>query len=274
VTVRRPVSRGARSARGHPGSGRWRRARMSVVTAPGAAIGLGEALNSSIQTRASHSSLAADLRGCLQPAACGHRAPGECARQQRPGGGRAPRGVAVTDRVIRATAFAVWTVGPPRSRRSKRVPDQDPKLLLTCYAMVGTAGLNRRPLDPQARIGCLDWSEGRRAGSLLPQIRSVRVGVSPGESAGIGSRDWLPGCLGPPSSAPGMPGFRPPLAPLRLVCGSPGRDRALHADQDRRRHHATGDRRPGGRDGHRAGWRLLESPTGRGSSTATRPSPR
>ena len=29
---------------------------------------------------------------------------------------------------------------PSDSRRSKRVPDQDPKPLLTCQALVGTAG--------------------------------------------------------------------------------------------------------------------------------------
>jgi hypothetical protein len=35
----------------------------------------------------------------------------------------------------------------------KGIPDQDPKPLLTCYAMVGMAGFKPATLDPRARAG-------------------------------------------------------------------------------------------------------------------------
>jgi uncharacterized protein YbaP (TraB family) len=54
-----------------------------------------------------------------------------------------------------------------------------------------------------------------------------------------------------------LPGFRRVVAPVWLLSGSPGRERVPHADQDRRRHHALGDRRPSDSNGHRAGRRLV-----------------
>jgi hypothetical protein len=55
----------------------------------------------------------------------------------------------------------------------------------------GRPDLNRRPLDPQARIRCLARSEGVGRGAS-PADSPRGVAVSPGESEGIGSRNWLP----------------------------------------------------------------------------------
>ncbi len=59
-------------------------------------------------------------------------------------------------------------VTPSGSRRSKRGPSENPVPLLTWTFWSGRPDLNRRPLDPQARMRCLGWSEGveRRARHL------------------------------------------------------------------------------------------------------------
>jgi hypothetical protein len=53
--------------------------------------------------------------------------------------------------------------------------------------------LNRRPLDPQARIRRLARSEGVGQGAIHLEKPSSWVGIGSGESEGVGSRSWLPG---------------------------------------------------------------------------------
>ena len=49
----------------------------------------------------------------------------------------------------------------------------------------------RRPLDPQARIGCLGRSEGVGRGASHLEKQSEGVAASLVESGGVGSCNWL-----------------------------------------------------------------------------------
>ena len=116
---------------------------------------------------------------------------------------------------------------------------------------------DRRSLDPQAQIGCLGRSEGVGRGASLCRIAPR----GRGESGGVGGH-WLR--IGPRS--PDKPSYTPELQGFRLTGGSrtarqwlPGAGEVPHADQNRRRLHALGDRRPGRRDCHRASQWLVGS---------------
>jgi hypothetical protein len=60
-------------------------------------------------------------------------------------------------------------------------------------AASGRPDMNRRPLDPQARIRRLARSEGVGQGAIHLEKPSNWVGIGSGESEGVGSRSWLPG---------------------------------------------------------------------------------
>jgi hypothetical protein len=60
-------------------------------------------------------------------------------------------------------------------------------------AASGRPDMNRRPLDPQARIRRLARSEGVERGASHLQRRSDWVWIGGGESEGVGSRGWLSG---------------------------------------------------------------------------------
>ena len=78
-------------------------------------------------------------------------------------------------------------VTPPGSRRSKRGPSENPEPLLTWTFWSGRPDLNRRPLDPQARIRCLPRSEGVERRASHQQKPPEEIAVNRGRSDGVGS---------------------------------------------------------------------------------------
>src|SRR5712691_6890880 len=90
----------------------------------------------------------------------------------------------------------LWEWLPIGSRRSKRGPSENPVPLLTWTFWSGRPDLNRRPLDPQARIRCLMRSEGVGLRASHLRLRSAGVAVGRDESEWVGSRGWLLQSLG------------------------------------------------------------------------------
>jgi hypothetical protein len=102
---------------------------------------------------------------------------------------------------LREGAGATCEIVRDRAPHAEKGPSITPeRTTLICGNWSGRPDLNRRPLDPPARIRCLGRSDVVGRGEAPFADSSREVVVSPGESEDIGSHNWLPGFQWPHSA--------------------------------------------------------------------------